>query len=393
MSAKNLPASVKSRLQPFIDKGIQNGIFQDASPVVALYRKKASELKDTVTELGGMKSKNAQLFVANCVMTDLSAMLRQKSYMAHIDVWSVDSRMTRTGRAMANVFGQVVIEDGDSVMDPALFKMSLWDEDAALADDLVGGLCYNASLSCRNLDNEVLDLRPLSGMTIFTEEEYTHGNQAEVLKETYDVTPIAELENDISRNRNDYRMVQATVSYAGVQTSKTGNTFGKMLLKDESTMTIEAIESGEGLMLNALCDTATANRFGKYSEVLALVTTSMSDQYGLSATIECAVGLVVIAPPKVEAPKSGDDAEDNASDYFSTAPTINLDDDDEAEEESETETPVVPDKARDADADADDSSEARPAILNGSKPKAAPKEGEEGWTAEGDDDDWDDDWD
>ena len=374
MSAKNLPASVKSRLQPFIDKGIQNGIFQDAQPVVALYRKKAQELQDTVKELGGMKSKNAQMFVANCVMTDLSAMLRQKSFMVHLDVWTVDSRMTRTGRAMANVFGQAIVEDGDSTMETALFKMSLWDEDAALADDLVAGCTYNASVSCRNLDAEVLDFRPLSGMTTFTEEEYEHGDRAQVLKDTYDTTPIAELENDISRNRNDYRLVQATVSYAGVQTSKTGNTFGKMLLKDESTMTIEAIETGEGLMLNALCDTTTANRFGKYSEVLALITTSMSEQYGLSATIECAVGLVVIAPPKVEAPKSGDDAEDNASDYFSNAPTIDLDDDDEAEEES----------TEDAEDDATEAAEA---------PKAEAKADDEGWTEGDDDDEWDDDWD
>lgn len=374
MSAKNLPASVQSRLQPFIDKGIQNGIFQDSQPVVALYRKKAQELQETVNELGGMKSKNAQMFVANCVMTDLSAMLRQKSFMVHLDVWTVDSRMTRTGRAMANVFGQAIVEDGDSVMDTALFKMSLWDEDAALADDLVAGCGYNASVSCRNLDAEVLDLRPLSGMTTFTEEEYEHGDRAEVLRETYDTTPIAELENDISRNRNDYRLVQATVSYAGVQTSKTGNTFGKMLLKDESTMTIEAIETGEGLMLNALCDTNTANRFGKYSEVLALITTSMSEQYGLSATIECAVGLVVIAPPKVEAPKSGDDAEDNASDYFSTAPTIDLDDDEDASEETTEE----------AEEEATEAAEA---------PKAEAKEGDEGWTEGSDDDEWDDDWD
>lgn len=374
MSAKNLPASVQSRLQPFIDKGIQNGIFQDSQPVVALYRKKAQELQETVNELGGMKSKNAQMFVANCVMTDLSAMLRQKSFMVHLDVWTVDSRMTRTGRAMANVFGQAIVEDGDSVMDTALFKMSLWDEDAALADDLVAGCGYNASVSCRNLDAEVLDLRPLSGMTTFTEEEYEHGDRAEVLRETYDTTPIAELENDISRNRNDYRLVQATVSYAGVQTSKTGNTFGKMLLKDESTMTIEAIETGEGLMLNALCDTNTANRFGKYSEVLALITTSMSEQYGLSATIECAVGLVVIAPPKVEAPKSGDDAEDNASDYFSTAPTIDLDDDEDASEETTEESEEEATEAAEA-------------------PKAEAKEGDEGWTEGSDDDEWDDDWD
>jgi hypothetical protein len=377
MASKNLPKSVQSRLQPFIDKGIQNGIFSDEKPVVALYRRKAQELKETVVELGGMKNANAQRFVANCVLTDLSAMLRQKSYMAHLDIWSVDSRMTRTGRAMANVFGQVIIEDGDSTMDSALFKMSLWDEDASLADDLSGGLQYVASISCKNLDREILDLRPLSGMTIFTEEEHEHGDRAELLRETYDVTPIASLEEDISRNRNDYRLVEATVSYAGVQQSKTGNSFGKMLLKDESTMTLEAIESGEGLMLNALCDTDTANRFGKYSEVLALVTTSMSEQYGLSATIECAVGVVVIAPPKVETPKSGDDSEDNASDYFNNnnVETIDLDDDSddsdkETVEETVEETTDEPAKATEA-----------------------PKKGEEGWTSEGDDDDWDDDWD
>lgn len=383
---QTLPASVQKRLQPFIDKGVQNGIFNDDQPVVALYRRKANEMKDTVTELGGMKTTAAQRFVANCVMTDLSSMLRQKSFSAHLDIWSVDARMTRTGRAMANIFGQVVIEDGDSTMDTALFKMGLWDEDAALADDIVAGASYTASISCKNLDTEILDLRPLSGMTVFTEEDYDHGDRTQLLRDTYDVTPIAELEDDISRNRNDYRLVEATVSYAGVQQSKTGNTFGKMLLKDESTMTMEAIESGEGLMLNALCNAEIANRFGKYSEVLALLTTSMSDQYGLSATIECAVGVIVIAPPVVEAPKGGDDSDDNAASYFNTdskVETIDLDDDSEAEEESEAvQTPVVPDKARDADADADDSSEA-PAL----------KEGDEGWTAEGDDEEWDDDWD
>jgi hypothetical protein len=151
-------------------------------------------------------------------------------------------------------------------------------------------------------------------------------------------------------------------------------------------MTMEAIESGEGLMLNALCNAEIANRFGKYSEVLALLTTSMSDQYGLSATIECAVGVIVIAPPVVEAPKSGDDSDDNAASYFNTdtkVETIDLDDDSEAEEESASEETVEPDKAQDTeDSTVKESSEA-PAL----------KEGDEGWTAEGDDEEWDDDWD
>ena len=258
---KTLPASVQKRLQPFIDKGIQNGIFSDNQPVVALYRRKATEMKDTVTELGGMKNANAQRFVANCVMTDLSAMLRQKSYVGHLDIWSCDSRMTRTGRAMANVFGQVVIEDGDSTMDSALFKMSLWDEDASIGDDVEADGIYEVSVSCRNLDAPTLDLKALSGLTAFHEEEYKHESPIDLLKATYEVTPIADLEDNVSRGRTDYRLIEATVSYAGVQNSRAGNQFGKLLLKDESTMTLDAIESGESLMLNALCSTDIATRY------------------------------------------------------------------------------------------------------------------------------------
>jgi len=268
-------------------------------------------------------------------------------------------------------------------MSPALFKMGLWDEDASLADDIVQNGTYSAPVSCRNLDLDILDLRPLSGMTVFVEEEFDgHGDKVQLLRDTYDVTPIAELENDISRNRNDYRMVEATVSYSGVQQSKTGNTFGKMLLKDESTMTIEAIESGENLLLNALCSSSTANAFGKYSEVLALITTSMSDQYGLSATIECAVGIITIAPPKPETPASGDDSGDDASSYFNndTVETIDLDDDnDDSEEEVKEE---VKEEVEEKPTQAESKPEEKKA--------EAKADGE--WTT-GDDDDWDDDWD
>jgi len=372
-----LPKSVKQRLQPFIDKGVQNGIFKDEQPVALMFKKKAEELKDSIADLGGIKTASAQRFVANCIMSDLSSMLRQKSYVAHMDIWSCESRILRNGRAMANIFGSVVIEDGDSTMTPALFKMGLWDNDAALADDIVQGGTYSAAVSCRNLDLDILDLRPLSGMTVFVEEEFDgHGDKVQLLRDTYDITPIAELENDISRNRNDYRLVEATVSYSGVQQSKTGNTFGKMLLKDESTMTIEAIESGENLLLNALCSSSTANAFGKYSEVLALITTSMSDQYGLSATIECAVGIITIAPPQPETPTSGDDSGDDASSYFNndTVETIDLDDDeDDSEEEVKEEKPTQ--------------SESKP------EEKKAEAQADGEWTTGDDDEDWEDDWD
>ena len=152
-------------------------------------------------------------------------------------------------------------------------------------------------------------------------------------------------------------------------------------------MTIEAIESGENLLLNALCDTDTANTFGKYSEVLALVTTSMSEQYGLSATIECAIGVVTISPPKPEAPAAGDDGQDDASSYFTAdekIEEISLDDDDDKKE--------VVEEATDSTDASEDPAPADETPVEAKADKPAPKEGEEGWTTGDDDDDeWDDD--
>ena len=102
------------------------------------------------------------------------------------------------------------------------------------------------------------------------------------------------------------------MSFAGIQNSRAGNQFGKMLLKDDSTMTMDAIESGENLLLNCITSTSIASRFGKYSRILALVTTKMNGEYGLSANLECALGLVVVKPPEPETASGDDDSDDAA---------------------------------------------------------------------------------
>jgi hypothetical protein len=333
MAQKKLPKSVETRLRPYIDRGIQNGIFVDEKPVMELFTRKANDpnLRETIDQLGGMKSPAAQGFVTDCVLTDLSNILRQKSYTAHMDVWEVAHRTVGIAkgnpRPVCFIYGQAVMEDGDAVMESAMFSMSLWDDDAALADDLVRGN-WKAQVSCRNLDAEMLDLRPLSGLTAFSEEDYEHASAEDTVRGLYDVTAIADLEDDISRTPKDYRLVEATVSYAGVQTSRTGNQFGKILLKDDSTMTMDAIESGENLMLNCITTPDIASRFGRYSRILALVSTKMNGEYGLSANLEIAVGLVVVDPPKPEVSESvaGDDGADDAATYFA--------DDDDSESES-----------------------------------------------------------
>lgn len=369
-----LPPTAQKRLAPFIERGIANGIFKDAQPVVQMFKNKAKDptLKETIDSLGGLGSEIAQAFLTDIVLTDLTSILRQKRYSAHVQIWSVSHNTVGAAsgnpRPVCNIFGQAVVEDDDDVMDTAMFSMSLWDEDAAIGDDVERDGIYEVSVSCKNLDKEVLDFRPLSGLTMFHEEEYKHSSSIELLKDTYEVVPIADLEDDLSRGRNDYRLIEATVSYAGVQNSRAGNQFGKLLLKDESTMTLDAIESGESLMLNALCSTDIATRFGKYSKILALITTKVQGEYGLSANITMALPVILVAPIEAKPATAESNKEDDAADYFKTqsAQVINLDDDDDDEEDAPeaaseapepvvaTPTPSEPEEAPEAASDEED---------------------------------------
>lgn len=395
----SLPPVAEKALRPFIEKGIANGIFKDDKQVVEMFKRKAADasLKETIDTLGGLKSQTAQSFLADIVRVDLSAILRQRRYTAHLDIWQVQHRVVGANpRPVCFLMGQAVIEDGDSEMEPALFKMGLWDEDAALGDDLESGGHYSAAVTCRNLDDATLNLNALSGFTVFNAEEYEHHDPADLLRSTFEVTPIADLEDDISKGRDDYRLVEAQVSYSGVQNSKSGSQFGKIILKDESTMTMEAIESGDTLNLNCICATDVAARFGKYSRILALVTTRVNGEYGLSGNLECAVGLITVAPPQPEAPTAVEQKEDDASDYFK-GQLVTLDDDEEDEEaDAEEDEEDEPADADLAEADGDDDEDEEDDWVDEDDEdeedaEEAPAEAAEASEASDDDeDDWDD---
>jgi hypothetical protein len=380
----SLPPVAEKALRPFIDKGIANGIFKDDSQVVDMFKRKAQDpsLSDTIATLGGLKSQTAQSFLADIVRVDLSAILRQRRYTAHLDIWQVQHRTVGAAsgnpRPVCFLMGQAVVEDDSSEMEPALFKMGLWDEDAHLGDDLESGGHYTAAVTCRNLDDATLNLNALSGFTTFTAEEYEHSAAVDLLRASFEVTPIADLEDDISSGRNDYRLVEAQVSYSGVQNSKNGGQFGKIILKDESTMTMEAIESGDTLNLNCICATDVAARFGKYSRILALVTTRVNGEYGLSGNLECAVGIITVAPPTVEAPAAVEQKEDDASDYFS-GQLVKLDGDDDDDDD---------DQAEEAEEEVEEAPEPAPAKKTQKKAAPAPEEddADDGWVEDDEDD-------
>lgn len=385
---KKLPKYAEKRLRPFIESGISKGIFTDDSTVIQLFAKFAKDPtnKPQIDALGGMKSELAQSFCTDAVLIDLTSILRQKRYTAHIDLYEVSHRTV--GIAKGNprpacfMIGQAIVEDTDgSVMDTALFRMSLWDGDTAIADDVEADGTYSLSVSCRNLDAEVLDLRPLSGITSFNTEEYEHTDRKELLKSMFDISPIADLDDDISRSPTDYRLVEATVSYAGVQNSRAGSQFGKMLLKDDSTMTMEAIESGENLLLNCITSTSIASRFGKYSRILALLTTKDNGEYGLSANVETAIGIITVAPPVAETSVADDD-DDDAADYFKTTDIKTIGDDDDDDDDDSTEDVV--EATDDADDGEEEEAEVEEETVEADTQETPTTESED------DDDDWED---
>ena len=185
------------------------------------------------------------------------------------------------------------------------------------------------------------------------------------MRNTFDRTLITDLSDETSKNNWDYRLVEGTVVYSGVQPTRAGGQFGRIVLRDESC-TPDALEEGDTVSLSAMADVAQATRFGKYSRVLCLVITRWSDEYGISGNIKAAEAEVLVPPRQTTATQnSSSDDDDSASTYFKKKledePTEEEDDDeewdddeDEVVEEPEVEEPEADDEEDEWEDDEED---------------------------------------
>lgn len=372
-SKQGLPAKVMARLTPYIERGIQRGLWDDEAFVVNLFNEKLKEdsIKQTVDDMGGKNSAIALQFVADAVLVDLTDILRKRPYEVDVQVWEVSSTViASTGRPACFMFGQCVVKDKDGELEPAMFTLSLWDDMAELGDDVERDGSYTIQATCTDLESDVLFLSPLKGMTQFNKSKRKHGDRLDLLRETWEVSTIAELPDNLSRSNYDYRLIEATVVSAMVQPKKSGGTLGRMVIRDDSAL--DALDGDDDVPLNlsALCDPDIALRFGKYSKVLVLLTVSDNPQYGLTANIKAAEGIHVVQPAHRDETPDGDDSDDNAATYFAKTTDTDedeWDDDDDDDTDADEESPD--------DTDDDDDAEEAP-------------EETEATTDDDDDDDW-----
>ncbi len=393
MAKTALPKIAAKRLAPYIERGKQKGMWNDDSQVVDLFVTKSKDpsLVDTIEELGGIKSDIAVQFVTDAVLVDLTDILRRTPYNTHIEVWEISHTIIpSTGRPACFISGAAVVADDQGTMEPAMFNLSLWDNDAALGDDLERDGIYSCNLTCKDLDRDVLILEPISGLTAFKKDKAKFGNRADLLRETFEITDISDLEENLSRGLFDFRLVEATVVFAGVQPTKTGGQFGRIMLRDDSSLANIDSDDGE-LILTGLCSPDIATRFGKYSKILALMTVQESAKYGLNCNVKAAEAVILVAPATATSKHaSGDDDGDDASDYF------NSDDDEEIEDvdlDDQEDEEDIQDEVEEEDLEEEDLEEEEEEDPDDAPPADAAVEeesdDEDDWID--DDDDWDDD--
>ena len=354
-------------------------MWSDDSTVATLFANKSKDpsLKATIDDLGGLKSDIAIQFITDAVLVDLTDILRKTPFSASLEVWEVSHTIIpSTGRPACFISGAATLSNEQGVLETAMFNMSLWDSDAALGDDLERDGIYETSVTCKDTERDVLMLEPIAGLTTFSQGKGKFPNRADLLKQTFDVTQIADLKDNLSRGMFDFRLIEGTLVYSGTQPTKAGGQFGRIMLRDDSS--IDA-DDGEELILTGLTSPEIALRFGKYSKILALMTVSESAKYGLNANVKIAEAIILVAPPKATQTVSKDDDGDDASSYFNQGSDdieeVDLDDDDEKADEESSEQEDAVDEPADshlAEADGDDDED------------------------ESDDDDWiddeDDDW-
>ena len=352
-------------------------MWSDDSTVVDLFYSKAEDpsLQDTIESLGGSDSEIAQMFVTDAVLVDLTDILRRTPYEAHLEIWEVNHAVIpATGRPACFISGAAIVTDDQGEMDAAMFNMSLWDADAALGDVLERDGVYKTGVTCKDLERDVLLLDAISGLTKFVKSKKQFGNRADLLRETFEVTPINELSDNLSRGMFDFRLIEGTVVFCGTQPTKAGGQFGRIMLRDDSSLDNIDSEDGE-LILSGITSVEIASRFGKYSKILALMTVNESAKYGLNANVKGAEAVILVAPAVASSKNtSGDDDADDASDYFGNDDDIeDVDLDDDVEEDVEDdvqEEEVVEEETTQDDSNAD-------------------QDDDDGWIDD-DDDDWDD---
>lgn len=338
MSYDGLPDNVKEKLDPWVLKAKERGLMS-ADDIYGLWDQKwdSADLEDAVAALGGRTATTAQNLVTDALVIDLGDILRNTPYECLIEVWEAQSTVLGRGEKSnpaAFLFGTAKVHDvkNGEWLEPALFSIAAFGDDSYIAEDVERDQTYKVRVTCQDLDQDVLVLNLLGGISKFEEiDGETFPSRIELMRNTFERTLITDLSEETSKNNWDYRLVEGTVVYAGVQPTRSGGQFGRIVLRDESC-TPDALEEGDTVSLSAMADVAQATRFGKYSRVLALVITRWSEEYGISGNIKACEAEVLVAPRvAAAAAASSSDDDDSASTYFKKK----LDDEPEDEEDDD----------------------------------------------------------
>lgn len=242
----------------------------------------------------------SRIFYSRLLQANLSS-------TSEFEVYVIDKTAPRPA-GKENILGQVFglgyeIPDEDSDVGPELGFVSInfWGDEAPRVKDAEVGTSYRLQLN-GGFEDGYWQCAAEPNTTFVNEiEEDEDLDVEDVLEALFPVVEIADTPHNVSDNREDKKLIKATVMNCYARRSEKGNMYGRYVVSDNSVTSEFLDDNGPfGIMVNP-----SQVRFAQNSELYFLGQITYSDEYGYGMNADCVVPLLGIPREEPELEDEG----------------------------------------------------------------------------------------
>lgn len=246
----------------------------------------------------------------------------------------------------ADIMGLALCTDEKATtkeQDVRFFNLALFDDDTKLVEGVERETTYTVKVS-GEVKGKIWELGAIEGITNFKEsEEQMETDIEQALLQLFDLVTIADGEFNLSdpKKRGDLKLVRGDVTFARVQTSDSGYTYGRYVIIDDS-LDIEDIKANGGLSI--MVDKAQV-LYDEGSDLYFLGSLEKDEEFGLGMVNATIIPIIPI--PIQQNDDINDIPEEEDDEPIDEDEELSLGDDEEGQEE--VEEPEVEDEPEEED--------------------------------------------
>lgn len=222
--------------------------------------------------------------------------------------------------------------DNPPTTDPMYQSIMLFDEDTEIVNKLKRGKGYSMNLKAKWENGAWAGVGATKDTIGLKEIDAEFPDLKDILENQYNIIEISEVEFNISKNRDDFKLIEGNIIFADTpQTKDRTGRYGLMTLIDDS-MDLEDIKAKGGLRV--YCD-AHQIKWDVGSDVEALVKISKNKEGRLSVNAEVIIPIIPIPRATTFEEEEEEELEEEEDDDEEEDEEEETGDEDEEEEEEE----------------------------------------------------------